>query len=397
MKKSDIIKELKTIITDITILTEPETLKYINVFPEINKPWWTKSDGYFSDDKGWVLSHNPESQYKKVVYKNEIKSVGSEHSTIGIRPIISVKSPVCGNVFNNNKINIGIYSFTIIENSNGVIRALCDSIIGRRRIGSFRCSGIWNQSDLREWLETDGLIRIFASPDAISDWGQVSDDALFWNKSFENDCDRFEWILKQTFRINDALQKSIDEHVKTQMADILPVVTTENELKKMKFGNTEFEPQISNMQFNMIKESYFLDWKYRLHLENIGFGRISEWLDADKSPGTYCYCSNGTGRLYNFYPKDINNPLAGHTLTCTEGTFMRPLIFIYSSDIDRYNIGDVGYVFEEKVIVIDKNDKGLFVTTTTLPRDLYPLYKRQSGLDKYKRELELFGSINLIS
>lgn len=396
MKKSDIIKELRKIITDITILTESETFKYINIVPETDKPWWTKSDGYFSDDKGWVLSHNPDSQFKKVFYKGEIKSVGFENPTVGIRPVISIDPQFCENIFDKNKINIGIYSFTIIENSNGIIRALSDSIIGRRRIGSFRCSGIWNQSDLQKWLETDGLIRIFASPDAIFDWGQIANDAWFWNRSFKDDCARSEWLIKQTFRISNTLQRAIDELTKTQMTDILPVITPENEFKKLKFGNTEFEPQVSNMRFSMIKESYFLNWKYRLHLEKIGFGRVSEWLDADKTLNTYCYCSNGTGRLYNFYPKDINNPLAGHTLTCTDGTYMRPLIYIYSPNSEKINIGDIGYLFEERVMVIDKDSTGLFVTTTTLPQDLHPLYKRQNGLDKYKRELELFGSINLI-
>lgn len=395
MKKSDIIKELKSLILDITLLTESEFYNCIDLIPEIAEPWWTKSDGYLFDSNQWKSDNESDPMWKQVVYKRLVGSARCDDiASIGVRPVITTDAINPADYSLGDKIFIGLYSFTIIYKDDNCVRALCDSIISRRRV-SDAMNVRWENTYLRSWLFSDGLIRLFASPGAISDWSCISKDALFYGINNKNDPKMFEWIIKQTFSISNELQKSIDIFAKKQFENILPSITNCDELESIKkcFWDEEIEPRISNIRFGMIKESHFLDWKYRLALENKtkGFGVISEWVEADRTKGSYCYINASGSGIRNFYPNEINNIF--YQQTCKDGINLRPLIFVQTSKGECHNTGDLGYLFSDKVLVLDVNEDGVYVVPTVCPIAPCPLYEIEDRLRAYHRDLCLWEKI----
>ena len=401
LKKEDICKFIGKYIHNITLLTEEECQRYSPLFPEINEPFWTKTDGYHIDDEVFNRTQKTTGYRKKVFYKNSIKSYSSDANHIGVRPTIWIASNLIHKPKVGSKFRLGVYSFTIIDYNDRDIIALCDSLIARRRCNALASEASWNDSELKKWLELDGILRVCASPYVVKDLSLFDCNSLANKFNFQYDCQRYEWICGQLFTIPDNIQKLIDENVIKQLSHIPPSINNKP-LDRLEFDylikNRDYpkhcgEQRLFDFKISMLKESYFLNWKYRTHLERIKFGTVSEWLESDKTVGTYCYSGNGTGRLYNFYPKDIYDPIKGHTATCEEGTFMRPLIFVQTAQNENHEVGEVGFLFEEKVIVLDVVDGGVLVVPTVLPNILHPLYKRQEGLAKYEEDLKLLGHI----
>ena len=144
--------ELKSI----TLLTEREYIKYKSVIPETNWWWWLRSPSpgcgsyvHVIDDDGTLFDYDC-NDYCGGVRPFCIFDIESDN------PLFWCKSEVLV----GSKIKYGKYEWTVLNAENGELHALCDGIIAKHRFDEE--TNIWQDSELKVWLETEGLKLITA-------------------------------------------------------------------------------------------------------------------------------------------------------------------------------------------------------------------------------------------
>ena len=142
------------ILKEITLLTLEEYLENTLFVSSINKFWWLKTPRPHIN--GAVYAINDE---------NTVDFVSAFNVAIGVRPVcvfdISPSNPLfwCkpGKVM-GSKIKYGKYTWTVFDISNNELRTLCDVAIVDHCFDSYDSnSNKWEVSELKRWLETEGI------------------------------------------------------------------------------------------------------------------------------------------------------------------------------------------------------------------------------------------------
>ena len=140
------------ILKNITLLTEDEFNKYKSIIPVIEHRWWLRTPAPEYDDCTRVINWDGFlSRFSDICRKgNTIRPsciFGFDPSDIQFwyKPEKLI----------GTKIEYGKYQWTVLSANFGEIYALCDNVITYRRFDPV--SNDWNESELKQWLETDGL------------------------------------------------------------------------------------------------------------------------------------------------------------------------------------------------------------------------------------------------
>ena len=143
------------ILKEITLLTLDEYLECNPNISPIGAYWWLKT---------------PHSHVNGAVFAiddhNSVDWISTFNTNVGVRPVgvfnISFSNPLFwykpGKII-GSKIIYGNFSWTIFETYKKEIKAICDNIIDYR---CFDTNGgkIWANSDIKTWLEKEGLMLI---------------------------------------------------------------------------------------------------------------------------------------------------------------------------------------------------------------------------------------------
>lgn len=137
----------------ITLLSIEEYRKYKPVISLIKKDdWW------------WLRSPGDLPNYAASIARNgDIEEIGSHViNDDAIRPALSLNLEVSDSLFwykpekvIGTKIKYGKYTWTVLDAEFGGLYLLCDNYIGNHRFDSE--FNDWNTSELKGWLETEGL------------------------------------------------------------------------------------------------------------------------------------------------------------------------------------------------------------------------------------------------
>ena len=139
------------ILQNISLLTSDEILKYAPMITLTKDDWWLKTPefnttkyvctvdfaGFFDRALCWLVNR-------------------------GVRPVgifeMEVSNPLFWHkpeVLVGSKVEFGKYSWTVLDVKSGGLYALCDDIV------AYHCfdekTNVWEKSELKHWLETDGL------------------------------------------------------------------------------------------------------------------------------------------------------------------------------------------------------------------------------------------------
>lgn len=132
---------------EITLLSKEEYSQYKNIIPKITEPWWLRSPGYSS-----YSANNVDSG-------GYLGSSDNVNNTKGIRPALHMNLVNLKSLSAGDKIRVGSKSFTILSWEGDEVFVLCDEFIATHRFG-FN-SNQWETSELKQWLETEGMKFIF--------------------------------------------------------------------------------------------------------------------------------------------------------------------------------------------------------------------------------------------
>lgn len=138
----------------LTLLTEREFKKHKRIIKALPECWWLRT---FVDNSYFVCG----------IQKNKIHDFCSITVPEGVRPAVRFVTKPHKSYKRGKKINIGNYIWTILEvdpfyeNGDIIIFALCDDIIAKRKFDAV--NNYWHTSELKQWIETDGLNLIFAN------------------------------------------------------------------------------------------------------------------------------------------------------------------------------------------------------------------------------------------
>ena len=135
----------------ITLLSIEEHRKYKPIIPLIEDWWWLRSPGYYQNYVAFVDIFGDVCEYGNGVYIDN-----------AVRPALKLNLEISDTLFwykpeklIGTKIEYGNYRWTVLDTSLGELYVLCDSIIARRRFDPE--SNNWATSELKQWLETEGL------------------------------------------------------------------------------------------------------------------------------------------------------------------------------------------------------------------------------------------------
>lgn len=138
-------------IKKITLLTKEEYVKNKSVIPKINHWCWLKTPCSGDGDYIHIVYADGDFDYFYVVDNDG-----------GVRPLcvfdIEPDDPIFwykSEMLVGSKIKYGKYEWTVLNAENSELYALCDEIIARRRFDTE--SNDWEDSELKAWLETEGL------------------------------------------------------------------------------------------------------------------------------------------------------------------------------------------------------------------------------------------------
>ena len=144
-------------IEEIRLLTDREYGKYRSLIPDLTVTWWLQST---YDDACARFCY---TDFPRSVCVNR-DGDGVKHS---VRPVIKIKldgaarrlpgfaESIVGLVFYYGKYTWIVLDYNPIDNT---IFALCNTTIGKRTFVAE--SQVWDNSDLKVWLETDGIKKI---------------------------------------------------------------------------------------------------------------------------------------------------------------------------------------------------------------------------------------------
>jgi hypothetical protein len=143
--------EIKTI----TLLSEEEYEKHRTIIPETSW-WWLKTP------------HHSADVHVRVVDKyGEIFTYHCRYSWNGVRPVVVLELSTSDFAFwckpetlVGSKIEYGKYKWTVLDANSGTIYALCDELITTLPFDAE--TNVWKESELKAWLETEGLKLVTA-------------------------------------------------------------------------------------------------------------------------------------------------------------------------------------------------------------------------------------------
>ena len=139
------------ILEKITLLSLEEYTKNEKIIPVIEEYWWLRTPG-----------DNFNACY---VYPNGNADACGFHvylETISVRPALKLNLEFDDPLYWHRtktlvgaKIKYGKYTWTILNTKNGELYALCDEVISKHYFDEE--TNIWEESELKHWLETEGL------------------------------------------------------------------------------------------------------------------------------------------------------------------------------------------------------------------------------------------------
>ena len=132
---------------EITLLTKEEYVKYKNIIPLIDSGWWLKDACPDSHCAVHCVDRYGVPDSYSCYYSN------------GVRPVLKMNVANLKSLNPGDKIRIGSKSFTVLSWDEFELIALCDTFIDKRYFDSN--GNEWEKSELKEWLETEGLKLIF--------------------------------------------------------------------------------------------------------------------------------------------------------------------------------------------------------------------------------------------
>lgn len=137
---------------EITLLTKEEYERYRSAIPVVDDSWWLRSPGYTRlriaavDNVGNVNEHGCYIDYTYAT----------------VRPALRLDLEPSDNLFwykperlIGTKIKYGNHQWTVLNLEPGSIYALCDTVVSSGRFDGK--SNDWDTSELKQWLETEGL------------------------------------------------------------------------------------------------------------------------------------------------------------------------------------------------------------------------------------------------
>ena len=132
----------------ITLLTSEEYSKFESIIPRVTFDWWWLKDAYPADN-------------------HAVRCVDEDGALLyidcnivnGVRPALRMPLSNHLSLKPGDKLRIGSKSFTILSWEKDNVFALCDEIIIVLRFDPI--DNEWDCSEIKEWLETDGLRLIF--------------------------------------------------------------------------------------------------------------------------------------------------------------------------------------------------------------------------------------------
>jgi hypothetical protein len=138
-------------VKEIKLLTKEEYQDFKDVIPLINELWWLCSPGG-SRDRACSVNH-----------EGSVYPSGSDITyNLGVRPLLIVDLPMedsrCyhkAEKLVGSNIHYGDYTWTILKADAGVLYVLCDQLIATHNFNIK--DNDWNTSNLKCWLETEGL------------------------------------------------------------------------------------------------------------------------------------------------------------------------------------------------------------------------------------------------
>ena len=144
--------EIKTI----TLLSAEEYEKCKTIIPQTS--WWWLKTPYLNDK----VPYFDDNDCVRVVFDNVLDYNACDFNHAGVRPVgifnIELTSPMFwhkSEALIGTKMQYGNYNWTIFNIQNGELYALCDKNIAKRRFDS--TSNVWESSELKTWLETEGV------------------------------------------------------------------------------------------------------------------------------------------------------------------------------------------------------------------------------------------------
>lgn len=140
-------------VKEITLLSTEDYEKYEPIIPVIRDDrWWLRSPSYDQDRAVFVLTNG---SIHKLGY-------GVYYCDSAVRPALILELEVSNNLFwykperlVGTKIKYGNYKWTILDADFGELYVLCDELIARHRFDPK--SNDWDKSELKQWLETEGM------------------------------------------------------------------------------------------------------------------------------------------------------------------------------------------------------------------------------------------------
>lgn len=131
----------------ITLLTDEEYRQYKKIIPFIEQSWWLRSPGINSINANYV-------DWNGILYDSRYVN-----DPLEIRPALRMQLSNPKSLGPGDHIRIGSKSFIVLSWEENELFALCDEMIASRRFDPY--NNEWKSSELRQWLETEGLKLIF--------------------------------------------------------------------------------------------------------------------------------------------------------------------------------------------------------------------------------------------
>lgn len=197
---------------EITLLSADEYCKYDSVIPDIDAPWRMRSPGEYFDQEELSVddTHFTCGSHPHLPWGGSLESACHiTDSNYGIRPAIKLSIESSDNLSKaeqkdlvGTKIEYGNCQWTVLDASSNEVYALCDEIIAQRQFDPK--TNVWENSELKGWLETKGLELITEdrSKESLNDIDK---------KPLENEvCKAFKEYIQSS---NDPSLEAIKQHI----------------------------------------------------------------------------------------------------------------------------------------------------------------------------------------
>ena len=138
---------------EITLLTATEYEECKDIVPHLREEyWWLRTIG---SDKNAVCFVRRDGLVNPIGHP-------CDHKFVTVRPVCAFDLDFSDLMFWSktedllgSKIKFGKYTWTIFNVVNGKLRALCDEVIAKHWFDPK--TNAWTKSELKTWLETEGL------------------------------------------------------------------------------------------------------------------------------------------------------------------------------------------------------------------------------------------------